>query len=121
MADPLAPITKAARRIRKENPILAAAFSEDDVVKAIIRQIATNETTLEGAVVRALRNGNRSGGTVTGGDIVAKALSNPEREARFAKSREADATTAARKARTVKESNPHDLTAAIRKVRDLEG
>jgi hypothetical protein len=120
MADALAPITKAARRIRKENPILAAAFSEDDVVKAIIRQIATNETTLEGAVVRALRNGNRSGGTATGGDIVAKALIPRHGTTEVAKARAKEAeTTAARKTRIVKESNPHDLTAAIRKAKEL--
>ena len=115
MADALAPITKAARRIRKENPILAAAFSEDDVVKAIIRQIATNETTLEGAVVRALRNGNRSGGTATGGDIVAKALAPDPEATKLAKAREVEATDEVRKARKEISESAHDLTSIIRK------
>jgi hypothetical protein len=43
-----------AQRIRSENPLLAATFTEQEVVKAIIAQIAENETSLDGAISKAL-------------------------------------------------------------------
>jgi hypothetical protein len=52
--DALTAVRKQAQRIRAENPLLAEAFTEQEVVKAIITEIASQETTLAGAIGKAL-------------------------------------------------------------------
>jgi hypothetical protein len=47
-------VRKSAQKIRAENPLLAAAFSEVDVIKAIIEATAEAETTLAGGISKAL-------------------------------------------------------------------
>lgn len=56
----LASVRKAAEGIRAANPILAQSFTTDEVVRVILDDVAEEQSTLDGAIRKALLTGYRA-------------------------------------------------------------
>jgi hypothetical protein len=76
----LAPLRKAAEKLREDNPLIAAAFSTDELVKLGIEQMIADERTLGGAISKALANPPSPSHNVTGQmvEVAKSAATRPE-------------------------------------------